>query len=658
MNEVKNAQRDFIKELRSSSNGDTAIPLTSGKKSQDDINVALYDFAMQMKKSGNDNQMDDTLKKSLDIITKRKESDAGEYASKSDDKKRQELANDIRTAISDGFDVVGAEFADNKYLRRLGQMSDTIEKHKNESKKSTIGTALESIGSWDRDNPLTGFVGGIGGLMHSAKSGISTAKNMGSFFLGGGLQARKADINIEKNRRKNALDSNVLNARGSRINALTEAITNDNLSDDDKAKYESEIAKLKKLNTDTIQTITERSKIMARDMVKSFDYKSGKLDKSGYNKLAKDDKGYILQNLESNIYKSLVGIKTKDKPTIGENRTFGDVLTNTNPLYSTNEVSKKQSELKDARSRVKSSVHPDDKKRAMEDVIRLKNEINSSVNDSKKNTRAKQDDLIMDTRSWIYPRSISNPKTITDYVAGIYTIMNDPTFRMQGNSDNSSASSNSSPGFIENSLSSGIGTLAGDLFAKATGKIGSVAKRIFSKKGVGSAEKTVEKEVETVAGKVIEKTAVKEGIKGFGKFALKKLPIIATLAGVGFAMDRAIKGDMIGAGLELSSGAIAGLGAPIAGLFSMGGGEVAGLAASSALDVAAGIHEHSYDEQQKISLQSPNMKSDVDSINRMKLQATFNADAALISQDSVSGRRLVERDTSIAANKTGDALVK
>ena len=52
----------------------------------------------------------------------------------------------------------------------------------------------------------------------------------------------------------------------------------------------------------------------------------------------------------------------------------------------------------------------------------------------------------------------------------------------------------------------------------------------------------------------VGKTAGKIGAKAVGKSLLKKIPIIGALAGVGFAISRAAKGDYAGAALELASG--------------------------------------------------------------------------------------------------------
>ena len=54
-----------------------------------------------------------------------------------------------------------------------------------------------------------------------------------------------------------------------------------------------------------------------------------------------------------------------------------------------------------------------------------------------------------------------------------------------------------------------------------------------------------------VAGKPVGKAVG----KGIGKAAIKKIPVSGLLAGLGFAVSRALEGDFAGAGLEIASGA-------------------------------------------------------------------------------------------------------
>lgn len=54
--------------------------------------------------------------------------------------------------------------------------------------------------------------------------------------------------------------------------------------------------------------------------------------------------------------------------------------------------------------------------------------------------------------------------------------------------------------------------------------------------------------------KIGAKGAGKLGAKAVGRSILKKLPVIAGLAGIYFGIERALKGDLLGAGLEITSG--------------------------------------------------------------------------------------------------------
>jgi len=78
------------------------------------------------------------------------------------------------------------------------------------------------------------------------------------------------------------------------------------------------------------------------------------------------------------------------------------------------------------------------------------------------------------------------------------------------------------------------------------GKLGGITKGIGSKlggitKGIGS----------KLGGKGVGKGLLKLG----GKSLLKKIPIIGALAGLGFGASRALKGDFLGAAMEVGSGA-------------------------------------------------------------------------------------------------------
>jgi len=91
----------------------------------------------------------------------------------------------------------------------------------------------------------------------------------------------------------------------------------------------------------------------------------------------------------------------------------------------------------------------------------------------------------------------------------------------------------------------------GSKVAAAGAKGGGAVMKASGKMVYGAAAKSAVK-----AGTAsVAKTGMKIGAKAVGKSLLKKIPIIGALAGVGFAISRAAKGDYAGAALELASGA-------------------------------------------------------------------------------------------------------
>lgn len=111
---------------------------------------------------------------------------------------------------------------------------------------------------------------------------------------------------------------------------------------------------------------------------------------------------------------------------------------------------------------------------------------------------------------------------------------------------------------------------------KATGKtVSGAAAQSAVKAGSATATKMV--------GKTAAKTVGKTAAKTVGKTLLKKIPVIGALAGLGFAISRAMEGDWAGAGLEAASG----LASTIPGI---------GTAASLGLDAAIAARDMSRPE--------------------------------------------------------------
>ena len=65
---------------------------------------------------------------------------------------------------------------------------------------------------------------------------------------------------------------------------------------------------------------------------------------------------------------------------------------------------------------------------------------------------------------------------------------------------------------------------------------------------------TVAEQVTKQASKQAAKATAKTTAKSIGKSIWKKVPLIGALAGIGFGIQRAVQGDLLGAGLEITSG--------------------------------------------------------------------------------------------------------
>ena len=116
---------------------------------------------------------------------------------------------------------------------------------------------------------------------------------------------------------------------------------------------------------------------------------------------------------------------------------------------------------------------------------------------------------------------------------------------------------------------------AGGVIMKNTGKtVYGAAGEAALKAGTGTLAKS--------ATKASTKAGTKAGLKGLGKLGgktlLKRIPVLGSLVGVGFAIDRAIKGDGVGALMELGS---AGLG--LVDLVAPGVGTALSLAADAGI---------------------------------------------------------------------------
>jgi len=74
------------------------------------------------------------------------------------------------------------------------------------------------------------------------------------------------------------------------------------------------------------------------------------------------------------------------------------------------------------------------------------------------------------------------------------------------------------------------------------------------KVALGAGKKLLGKAVKPLSGALAKKGLAKVGAKGLGKAVAKKIPGLSIIAGIGFGIERALKGDGIGALGEIASG--------------------------------------------------------------------------------------------------------
>lgn len=134
--------------------------------------------------------------------------------------------------------------------------------------------------------------------------------------------------------------------------------------------------------------------------------------------------------------------------------------------------------------------------------------------------------------------------------------------------DISKLSGNQGGGFVSSALgllgSVGLGMVGENLAKKFFGKklaqkgAETVAKKVtkeVAQEGAETAGKLVSKEALEAGGKVLAKEGTeKAATKGIGKLLGKKIPVVGAALGGIFAVERAMKGDLLGAAGELASG--------------------------------------------------------------------------------------------------------
>ena len=95
-----------------------------------------------------------------------------------------------------------------------------------------------------------------------------------------------------------------------------------------------------------------------------------------------------------------------------------------------------------------------------------------------------------------------------------------------------------------------------NLFKKKPDALAKASTKFSSKQiAAGFGGKAAKDQLAKQSLKSTTKVGAKLGVKAVGKSLLKKIPVVGLLAGIGFGLKRAMKGDFAGAALELASGA-------------------------------------------------------------------------------------------------------
>lgn len=591
--------------------------------------------------------------------------DSTEVSAKTPENKKliKEHADKLNALIK-GQEIIGAQFSNNPYLQRINEIQSDLKKQRDERKSEkildSIGGGLQNFGKLGgASNPISKMISGLGQTMKSVSTGVGKARDVNSFLFGGGIQARNSLRSLESDRRANVHDAHILNAKKSRTTDINKMVSSSDISDSHRSKLLEELKELKNGKngiTELLNRMESRAKPMADNYVKYHEYAQSKLDPKGYGKYSQDDKKYLSDALHKNVSKSL-GVTN----TITNNDThhIPGVL---NPNTGKQQGQSKTSLADFARSK-NAGRQQNTPKKSLADFARGKGNLGSNVLMSK-------------------IRVSSNPSTPLEYIAGIYdqTKINNNLITGLKSSGNGKAPSGSSSGGLLGGLG-GLGGLAlgvgGAFLAQKVlsgigigdgGAGGSVGDDIAMKGGRTALVKGGSAVAKYAAKPMLEggvKGAMKMGGKFGAKTLAKKIPGVAVGAGLLFGAQRAMHGDILGAGGEVLSGVLSGL--------VPGFGTAASLLIDTALigrDLAKNskkksddkslnvnkpligdpTHKPSNQQRQVIPLSANHVRSEYNQAQSIEMQAKLNAHHMLKMELSDDGRA-VRREQQVNAAK-------
>ena len=611
-------------------------------------------------------------------------------------------------AILKGQEVIAGHLHDNPYLRKIEEMHTALGKQREAMRDKSIAGKMEKWGSGS-SNPFAKMIGGIGGTINSVRSAKNTVGDVGSFLFGGGIGARRAEKKIEKDRRSNERDQPLLNAYASRQQEINNALKSKSLPADERKKLTEELNQVKGLHSVVKDRVENRNAEMSKNTFTSLSYNEKRLNPKQHKSYSKEEKSYLSSHLQSNIDKSFIRQKDVVAEATGQNGTFGNILDNKkskNALVSGHANNKVGNLRKNIEARMKDGAKSTDpiirnlqKQLFNETKNKNKNKsdkpltavktFGTKITDSK---TGKKNQGKNDLFTQAVTGNIDKPTTIPEHIASMSSSLRTISKHSK------SLGQNNSEGMMPKSGSGGSGGfgLAGIAAMVAGVAIAGIGQKIMKSIGIGdgSAGGSVKDDIAMKGGRALLNTGAKKtatslgkqatiagakqafkkggakaagkiGAKAVGKSLVKKIPFVGAGMGLVFGAQRAMKGDMLGAGGEVLSGALS---------LIPGFGTAASVLVDAALvarDVSKSAKKDqdadkknsvntSSDKQSnrssKVELSSANVNKKYDDTKQNEVYAKQVAKA--IGEDNLngSGRNVARRDAGLTAKALGTEI--
>jgi hypothetical protein len=517
-------------------------------------------------------------------------------------------------AILKGQEVIAGHLSDNPYLKKINDLHKSVQEDRDARRKGSIASKLEDFGA-KSNNPLAQLIGGIGGTINSVRSAGVTLGNAGSYWLGGGRQARKAEKKLEKNRRENTRDMPLLNAYAARQMEINKLLKSGKISRGERKRLTDELSDVRGKHGAIQERIQGRSAEMAKQTVTSLSYNERRLNPKQYRSYNSDEKKYITAHLTKNVNDSFgVGKKIGSQNSLMEalgitpGETIGSKIRASKggpkpigskiqaskggprPLTSGIELGGDAKKLHDLRAQYKSREDRGAKstdpimRKLMGDITRLKASSKKNTEplraitfgDKINATRDKRKNKSKDMWDRKFTGSIDRPSTLPEHIMSISDSMRSVKKSMFTRAGRFAKNAK------VNMTGGGMG-IGATLLTMLGGAIAaSIVQSILKSFNIGNGSAggavgddvvmkggraIVNKGARVVAGRVgkqagikgivraTKSVGVKAGAKMAGKTIAKKIPVLGAGAGLLFAGQRAVKGDFAGAGMEALSGA-------------------------------------------------------------------------------------------------------